>query len=63
MTEPDTTTQTDEVDDSSEQTLSTENSMHAQVKPLIWYWLLYNEAALTVHLLHIAKEHILGASI
>lgn len=35
MTEPDTTTQTDEVDDSSEQTLSTENSMHAQVKPLI----------------------------
>lgn len=33
MTEPDTTTQGDEVD-GSEQTLSTEtNSMHAQVKP------------------------------
>lgn len=33
MTEPDTTTQEAEVDDSSEQILSTEtNSMHAQVK-------------------------------
>ncbi len=36
MTEPDKTNQRDEVDDSSEQTLSTEtNSMNAQVKPLI----------------------------
>lgn len=35
MTEPDTTTRRDEVDDSSEQTLSTEiNSMHVQVKLL-----------------------------
>lgn len=35
MTEPDTTAQTEEVDDSPEQTLGTENSLHTQVKPLI----------------------------
>lgn len=33
MTEPDTTTRSDEVDDGSEQTLSTEISSHSQVKP------------------------------
>uniref|UniRef100_A0A8C4DCX7 Ral GTPase activating protein catalytic subunit alpha 2 n=1 Tax=Dicentrarchus labrax TaxID=13489 RepID=A0A8C4DCX7_DICLA len=37
MTEPDTPTQRDEVDDSSEQTLSSEtNSMHAQVRSSSW---------------------------
>lgn len=36
MAEPDTRNRTDEVDDSSEQTLNTEKSMNVQVKNLMY---------------------------
>lgn len=42
MTEPDTTTHEDEVDDSSGQILTTEtNSMHVQVKRINAYFHIY----------------------
>lgn len=46
MTEPDTHNRTDEVDDSSQQTLNTENSMDVQVKTLMYQTFIEDYALL-----------------